>query len=298
MNTKLIAATLTIGAALAFTGCSKEEEVRTGNYNNAATRTTTLSVEQQRELGEAVRKLPKLRLYNPNTNQFIDMDMGNRDYVFSDPDEGFSFDDPEQDGFMTFEDTDGSYIVFNLGVGVAGQGGGGMVVAGETALQMDFTVCLSAADVGGDNDGFSGLFDSGLSIDEFGVVIGIAGDFEGLMEADTESENFDPFEYFHGFAAYYVVSDDLSGTHEVYNWFDAEGEEDLGDLAFSYVMDFTNFNLYFSNDGTLTVSGGTMSFNGEYLNLIDVFESFLEDEGADADADIEVVSGFGQMGCN
>lgn len=297
MNIKLIAATLTVGAALAFTGCSKDEEVHSGKSSNAPVRTTTLTTEQQRALGEKVNDLPKLRLYNPNTNRFIDMDMGNRDYVFSDPDAGFSFDDPDQDGFMTFSDGDDSFIVFNLGVGVAGQGGGGFVVAGETALTMDFTVCLSAAEVGGDDDSYSGFFDSGADFDEFGVVVGISGDFEGLMDADTESENFDPFEYFYGYAAYYVIAEDLSGSHEVFDWFAAEDEDELDGLAFSFVMDFTNFNLYFASSGTLNVSGGTMSFNGEYFNLADVFESFLDGEDED-DAEIEVVSGYGQMGCN
>jgi hypothetical protein len=297
MNIKLIAATFTVGAALAFTGCTKDEEVRSGSATTTATRTTTLTTAQQRALGEKVNNLPKLRLFNPNTNRFIDMDMGNRDYVFSDPDEGFTFDDPDQDGFMTFSDGDDTFIVFNLGVGVAGQGGGGFVVAGETALNMDFTVCLSAAEVGGDDDGFSDFFDSGADFDEFGVVVGISGDFEGLMDADTEGDDFDPFEFFHGYAAYYVIAEDLSGSHEVLDWFEAEDDADVDGFAFSFVMDFTNFNLYFASSGTVNVAGGTMSFNGEYFNLVDVFESFLDGEESD-DADVEIVSGYGQMGCN
>lgn len=299
MNTKLLLATLTVGAALAFAGCSKEE-AHVGGANANLSRKATLTEAQKREAQSMMARVPKLRLYYPEQNKFVDMNVGSRDYVFSDPDEGFSFDDPDNNGIILFSDNSGSYVVFNMGVGVAGQGGGGIVVAGNTTLNMDITLCISLEEVAEGDGGFADIFDSGFGFDEFGAVIGIAGDFEALADADTESNDFDPFEFFEGYAAYYVLSEDLSGSHEVFNWLEnasGESEEDFDDFATSFVLDFQNMSLYFASSGTVSVSGGMMSFEGEYVGIIDLFESWLDGEDTE-NADVEIVSGFGSMGCN
>jgi hypothetical protein len=49
----------------------------------------------------------------------------------------------------------------------------------------------------------------------------------------------------------------------------------------------------------LTVSGGQMNFNGTYVGIFDLFESFIEDDGlGDEEPTVEEVTGFGVMGCN
>lgn len=295
MNYKVLALGLATGVgAMLFSSCTKEETTARSQASTSP-KTITLNEEQQRTVETAASRIPTIRLYNEVQNKFIDFNVGSRDYVFTDPDEGFSFTDPDQNGVMLYSDGEASYVVFSVGVGVAGQGGGGIVVAGNTALNMDVTICVSLEEVA-DGDGMTDIFDTGFGWDEFGAVIGIAGDFEGLADANYDSEDFDPFEFFHGYAAYYVLSDDLSGSHDVFDWLEATGEEDYDDLATSFVMDFQNEALYFATDGTVTVSGGTMTFNGEYLALEDFFLDFFDESGAEPE--VSVVSGYGSMGCN
>lgn len=295
MNFKLIAATLTVGAALAFTGCSKDEEVRTGKATRS-TGSVTLSNAEVRDLAEAVKRVPKLRFYNPNTNQFIDMDFGTRDYEFADPEDGFSFSDPDANGTMFYTDNDGSYIVFSVGGGSSTSDGSGTVVAGETVLNMDYVICLSAEQIEADGES-PDIFETGFEWDEFGIVLGFSGDFEALAEADTESEDFDPFEFFNGYAAYYVLSNELVGNYEIFDWFAFEdGDTSAEDFAFAFVMDFSNLNLYFANGGNLNVSSNSMNFNGTYLVLSDFFDAFLDGEETE-DPTFEEVSGYGEMGC-
>jgi hypothetical protein len=303
LNIKSIAAGALFLGAVALAGCNKDEAVVRGGANSLqkgeVLRSISLNSDQMRTAKEAYHRAPKLRFYDQVNNRFIDMKMdGSRDMVFSDPDDGFVFADLDNNGVMLFSDNSGDYFVFSTGIGVAGQGGGGMVVAGNTILNIDYSVCLSAQAIA-DGDGYGDLFDTGFGFNNFSAVFGIAGDFEALADANTSSDDFDPFEYFHGFAMYYILSDDFTGSHEVFDWLDADGEsDDFDDLASSMVLDFSNLSLYFATSGTISTSGGQMMFNGEYLAITDLFESFLDDDFDESDIDANIVSGFGQMGCN
>jgi outer membrane murein-binding lipoprotein Lpp len=301
VNFRNLAAVVITGGSILFAGCSKESVVSSvgGNPENLNSKKVTLTSDQAREVREMYGRVPKLRFWDDTHQRFIELKQGSRDLNFVDPDDGFTFDDPDGNGAMLYTDADGDYLVVSTGIGVAGQGGGGTVIAGSTALNIDVTVCLSAEAVAA-GDGYGDIFGGDTGWTNFSAVFGIAGDFEGLANADTGSEDFDPFEYFHGFAVYYVFSDDLNGSYEVFDWMDEEGSgEDLEDFASSFVMDFTNFNLYFATDGEIGFSGGMMTFNGSYLEIVDLFESFLEEDGfGDDEPEVNEVEGYGTMGCN
>jgi|GEM_PF-363990 len=301
LNFKSIVSGAVLLGAIALGGCNKEQVGTAGGANaigkGEVVRSVELDQDQARTAKDAFNKMPKMRFWDETNHRFIEMSNGNRDLVFSDPDEGFSFDDPDNNGVILFSDDSGDYIVFSTGFGVAGNGGGGVVVAGNSAINIDIAVCISAQAIA-DGDGFGSIFDTGFAFDEYAAVFGIAGDFDALADADTGAEDFDPFEYFHGFAAYYVLSDEVNGSHEVFDWLGATSEDDFDDFASSFVMDFSNFSLYFSTGGTLEVSGGQMSFNGEYLAITDLFESFLNDDFNEDDIQANIVTGFGMMGCN
>jgi hypothetical protein len=296
MNYKVLVASALTASVVVLAGCQKDRTL--GGDGIQVERKVTLTETQKREASEMVQRVPTLRFYDEAENRFIDFKVGSRDFVFSDPDEGFSFDDPDQNGVILWADGDVDYIVFSTGIGTAGNGGGGTVVAGNTALNMDLTVCLSVEEVAS-GDGYGDLFDTGFGFNEYGAVFGIAGDFEALAGADWEADDFDPFEFFHGYAAYYVITDgELEGNHEVFDWLDTsdDGSGDYDDMASSFVMDFSNFSLYFSTSGSINVSGGSMTFNGEYLAIEDLFLDFLEEN--EEDPEVNIVSGFGTMGCN
>jgi|JI81BgreenRNA_FD_contig_31_906116_length_1590_multi_3_in_0_out_0_1 hypothetical protein len=285
------------GGVILFSGCTKEKvETTAGPQVNYVVQKVSMDEQQQRVASEMYSRMPKLRYWDEHNNRFISMNPGSRDLVFSDPDEGFSFDDPDGNNAMVFSDNDGDYLVISSGFGVAGQGGGGSVVAGSTSLDIDVTICLSAQAVA-DGDGFGDLFGGDTGWTDFAAVFGISGDFEGLAE-NSDSDDFNPFEYLHGFAEYFVFTDDLNGSHEVFDWMGEDANSNLDDLASSFVMDFTNFNLYFASSGTISISGGQMYFNGTYLSIEDLFDSFLDEGLGDDEVTVNEVTGFGVMGCN
>jgi len=283
------------GAAFLLGGCQKDLPTGDGTFVPQPEKKITLNDVQERKLQDMITRVPKVAYYDEANNRLINLNLENRDWSFTSPPDGWQFDDADDNGVIFVEDIDGGTIVFS---GTAGANtGGGSVVAGNSALDIDVAICLSAQEVGEDG-GFVDLFDTGFGFAEFAVVIGIAGDFEELANADTESEDFDPFEFFHGFAEYFVIADEIGGNHEVFDWMDAEeGGDDYDDMAAAFLMDFQNFALYFSVDGDINVSGGQMSFNGHYLAIEDLFLDYLEG-GDDSDPEVSVVSGFGTMGCN
>jgi outer membrane murein-binding lipoprotein Lpp len=301
VNFRSLAAMVIVGGSILLAGCSKEsvEPSVGGNAQSMNGKKIKLSSDQAREVSEMYGRAPKLRFWDESHHRFIELKPGSRDLNFVDPDDGFNFDDPDGNGAMLYTDADGDYLVVSTGIGVAGQGGGGTVIAGSSALNIDIALCISAEEVAA-GDGYGDIFGGDTGWTNFSAVFGISGDFEALANSDTGSENFDPFEYFYGFAVYYVFSDDLNGSYEVFDWLDEEeGGDDLEDFASSFVMDFTNFSLYFATDGEISFSGGMMTFNGTYLEIADLFDSFLEDDGlGDDEPEVNEVEGYGTMGCN
>jgi len=297
MTNKIILGLL--ATVVLFTGCTKESVELNGSSATPAKK-VELSGEQMNRAKKMTGRLPKLRYWDETNQRFIEFNPNSRDLIFSDPDEGFNFDDPDGNNAMVFSDGSGSYLVFSSGFGVSGQGGGGTVVAGSTILNMDLTICLSLEEVA-EGDGMFDLFDSDTTFSQYASVIGIAGDFEALESSNENDPNFDPFEFLDGYAAFNVIADDVTGSHEVFNWMDAENAdtEDFDDMAYAVVFDFQNFSLYFSNSGTVTTSGGTMEFSGTFIAFEDLLENLFSDNSSeDFGGDAEEVEGYGSMGCN
>jgi hypothetical protein len=290
------------GIALACTAvlasCQKEQlNTGQGNYTPSS-----LNEDEKRAFVELARRVPsKVRVYDENDNRFIDVDFrartlefkdaNDRDFTFASPSPGWDF--SSSDDVLWAPAEDGGGILF-IGSGAFGGNTGGTVVAGSTALDINYSFCFSASDEALGLD----LFDTGAGIEGISGVIGIAGDFEALMN-DEVGEDADFTDFFQGFAAYFVYADEAQGSYEILNWLtDLEEEADvLADKGFSYVFGFEDGSFYLSSGGTMTVSGGSMSFNGEYWGIIGLFDELFGDDSDLDDAEVEDVSGFGQMGC-
>jgi len=297
MTNKIILGLL--ATVVLLSGCTKESVEINGSSASPAKK-VELSSEQMNRAKKMTGRLPKLRYWDESNQRFIEFNPNSRDLIFSDPDEGFNFDDPDGNNAMVFSDGTDSYLVFSSGFGVSGQGGGGTVVAGSTILNMDFTVCLSMEEVAA-GDGMVDFFGDGSdAFSEYAAVVGISGDFEALESSNSSDPSFDPFEYLNGFAAFYVIADDVSGSHEVFNWMDADSSSsnDFDDMASAMVLSFQDASLYFANSGTVTTSGGTMDFNGTFVGFSDYLDLFLDDSSSEIDLEAEEVSGYGTMGCN
>lgn len=278
--------------AIVFTGCQKEEITNTGSNPLTGSKKVELTEAQMRKVREISAQIPMVRLYDEVHGRYMDMNIQerwNRDWTFANPYEGAEY--SESGSWVSADGTE--MVVFSVNGTTSGAGGGGTVVAGNTTLNIDYAFCFNVdvQAVGLD------LFDFGGTFDGVSGVIGIAGDFEALAN-DELGEDADFEEFFDGFAAYIVYDSQANGTYEVLDWFeDLEGgSDDLEGNAFSYVLDWTNFGLYFSSAGTITASGASLNFEGEYLSLLD-FDLSIDEEGEE-EMEAEFVDGFGQMGCN
>ncbi|MDX9750408.1 MAG: hypothetical protein RBT71_04935 [Flavobacteriales bacterium] len=276
-------AVLVLGTVL-LSGCGKEGAAVTPRAEQVVD-----PAERQRVMDMA-RKLPAFGVYNRPMDKVIvfrhDLD-GTRSFNFVDPPQGginFASSDggqwtwSESQGLMVLTEPSGAF------------GGGGTVVAGNTALDIQYAVCFSFDEqaLGAD------LFSTGIN--DVAGVVGIGGDFEALANGEF-SEGDDLFDYFHGFAYYLVYAEQLANTdYEVLNWVEDLDQDpaDLDGFGFAFVVSFQNDGgIYISRDGDLNVNGGSIGFNGNYYAIEGV--GFF-DEGDD-DPGVTVVPGFGAMGC-
>jgi hypothetical protein len=267
---------------LIFASCSKEQ---LGTNPNGPQ--TSLSLEQQRQVEQMMGNLPEIGVWNEERGQLYKFNLQSREFSFADPNDGWNFSNSEGPEFYQYEGGGGILVIPSYSFGA---NTGGTVVAGESALDITYTFCFSASDEALGLD----LFDFGGNFDGISMVLGIAGDFEALVEGDVD-ENADFTDFFQGFALYFVYDNEAQGSYDILSWFD-NLEDDLDNLnqkGFGYLIDFVNFSLYFTSEGTLNVSGGTINFTGEYFGIMEILDSLEGD-----DIDFDFVPGFGAMGCS
>ena len=284
---KTIFRVLPLVAIMALAGCAKEEYSGGGVSSVHLDANREPSTEQIRQIEEMMANMPEIGVLSDDRSTLYRFNLQTREFSFASPNDGWNFSSDDGPVFIPADGGGGILIIpaFSFGGNT-----GGTVVAGNSALDINYTFCFSASDEALGLD----LFDYGGNFDGISMVLGIAGDFEALADGDVD-EDADFTDFFQGYALYFVYDNEASGTYNILDWFEnlEDDVEDLEDNGFSYVIDFVNFNLYFSTDGTLTVSGGEMSFSGEYFGILELLES-LEDE----EVDFDVVPGFGTMGCS
>lgn len=241
------------------------------------------------------KDLPTIAIFNTTMNKYILLDVnedGQKSFSFTSPGFAASFTSPNQSVFATAPDGSNYVFVMEGGAGF-GAGGGGVVSAGSTTLSLNYVLCFSADEesLGGDLFNFGGP-----DVDGFSGAVGISGDFEALSTGDFD-EDQDPLDFFFGMALYYILDDNPSGSYDVVSFMDEAGDTNLNEYAFAILISFQNGGgLYFSNDGELSFSGSSASFDGTYLGI----ENFTLGFGEDVDEDVNFVEvdGFGTINCN
>lgn len=301
MYIKSAAAGIAVAALLFTTGCTKEDS--DGSPSNSSYQPSEIITNRntQEEIKEFSQRMPAISWYNSTMDKIITVDPKSeqKSFSFSDPNPGWNFSDASQTYWSPAPQ--GGGILF-IGAGSFGSnaGGSGTVVAGQNTLNIASTFCFSASEeaLGLDIGGFGGPEFDGIS-----GVIGIAGDLEALSTGEFDEEA-NIFDYFQGMAYYVVYDNEASGSYDILNWFDNLSEEpdDLGGNGFSWVYSFSEneWAIYFSQNGSLNVSGGSMNFSGNYFGLILNIDDIFSEEGGDITS-LEFVQdqyGLGQMGCN
>lgn len=276
---------LAFSAVMLITSCNKEN-VGPGN-GNAYVSSSEKDLAVIKEAKQFADKIKKIKIvddkgrvkgiYNKKTGGFS----------FADGGEGFNF--SSSSGVQWVETAEGGTLYISAG-SFGGNAGGGTVQAGTSTLDIGYTFCLSAS------DSSMNLF--GPSFTGVSMVLGIAGDFEAILNGDTTSAET----LFTGMAMYIVYADEAAGNYDVVNWIDNidstnSNADDFTNKGFAYVMDFTKPALYFSKEGELNVSGGSIGFSGKYLALL-VEEDNEDPFDLSGNVEVEEVDGIGVMGCN
>ena len=276
-----------------FVSCSKESEDVGPSSTKSSTQTNKTTVADKatsiiKTFGNLQVSKANQRFTTPNGVTYIE---DGEEFNFSSAEAGVSI--ASSDGITFVPGDNGGYVYANPTGGSFGSGGG-TVVAGNTLLNIDFAICLAVNDDDAGYNPFGGFFDF-----EVGSIIGYAGNFESILngEIDPDDEEVDPSDYFHGFAGYFVFAEELDGTFNVIDFLEEadEDEEELEGLAFSWVFDLQKGKIYISSGGNMTVKGGGMTFNGDYVELAALFSDFDLDGGL---FNPKPVSGFGTMTCN
>ncbi|MEZ7887503.1 MAG: hypothetical protein QMB45_08615 [Flavobacteriales bacterium] len=237
-----------------------------------------------------VEDIPEFSFYDRVNDREIRVNFNTKSFSFSDPNSGWNYSGDDDLTFVTASEGGG---VLYVGSSSLGSNSGGTLLMGDQVLDISYTFCVSVAN---EALGLDVFFDSESDFDGFSIVMGIAGDFEALENGDIdEDSNF--YDYFQGIAWYYIYDNEAQGDYEVVDWFDNfdEDYEGFGNKGFACAMAFENFDVYFSIDGNINVSGGEMTFTGSYFGLLDLFGSFFDEDYDSLEA--EIVDGFGTMGC-
>jgi len=287
---KIIAGFLLLaGASIFVQSCSKDEldSSRKTYYE----KNLSSHLDAAKKFGS---QLPEFVVYNEKSNKYITVNMQEKSFSFSTPNDGWNFSNSDDVVFVDGEN--GGGILF-IGSDALGGNTGGIVVAGNSAVPINYTFCFSASDEALGLD----LVDLGTSFDGISLVLGIAGDFEALANDELDEEDDIEFtDFFQGMAAYIVYDNEASGSYDVFDWFEDldNDQDDLADAAFGYVFDFVEEGIYFTVDGSMTVSGGSINFQGEYFAILNFFLDFFDGEEEDDDIELDIVDGYGEMGCS
>jgi len=274
------ASALFIGALMLVSSCSKHDGGPCGPDANQ---------KLDKKVKTLVSKLPHLMLTKgtPKTRPGVG-DSRDNGFNFSDPGSGISF--SVSSSGLTFTQNANTIYVSTSAFGT--NSASGTVVAGGTTLDINYTFCFSASDSASGlnlfdmgNGGFSGV----------SAVIGVSGDFSALATADSSTSFSDVFK---GLAFYIVYDDVASGNYDVIDWTSGLNNVSNGNQkSFAFAFDFQKGKLYLSSGGKITVTGGSMDFNGEYLEV----GGFTDSDGnfdVSGNLTYTTVSGFGAMGCN
>lgn len=242
----------------------------------------TFSPEQYKRLQNNLKTVPMIiKVKDEVNNRFVDFDVRNKTVSFS---KTWNFANPTPN---TIYGQNGGIVVYvssnttSWGYGTPTH----TITAGNTTLNVQ-TLCL-AVDASAYASMFAGQIGA-LPYDGISVVMGLDADFSLL--ANSSNTNF--ANYFHGLAYYLVYDFNASGSYNVIDWTTMTTLPNS--LAFSMVFSFELNNsgaFYLSKDGTISVSGGDMSFNGNYWGIEMDFNNLNQS------LTYNTYSGSGTMGC-
>jgi len=292
-----------MAAMVLLFSCTKETNDPTGS-ETVQTRGAMTSITdryQRNEINRAIQNMPGFAVYNNPTDQYIifDFKQDEQKFNFSSGGSSFVFSSSSSIIFSTpggglefVEGPDGGFYQVIGGSAGAG-GGGGLITAGDIALNVNYVICFASGE-GEDAD----FFGYGEGFPEFAGSVGIAGDFETLMNEPMD-ENANPSDFFQGFVAFYIFEGNPDGEYEVNDFLAAQsGDADLEGNALAYFISFQDgeAGIFFGVDGNVVFDGNQVGFEGTYWGLTDIDISFDGNDEPD-DPDYVEAEGSGFLTC-
>jgi len=242
----------------------------------------TFTPEQYKRLQNNLKTVPLIiKVKDEVNNRFVDFDVRNKKVSFS---KTWNFANPTPN---TIYGQNGGIVVY-ISSNSSSWGYGSpthTITAGNTTLNVQ-TLCL-AVDASAYVAMFAGQTGT-LPYDGISVVMGLDADFSLLANASSTSFA----NYFHGLAYYLVYDFNASGSYDVIDWTTMTSLPNS--IAFSMVFSFDTNNsgaFYFSKDGSISVSGSDMSFNGNYWGIEMDFSNL------NPSLTYNTYAGSGTMGC-
>jgi len=234
------------------------------------------------KLQTVLRSTPTIiRVFDEEKRRLVDFNITERSISLP---KSWDFANPQSG--TVYAEGGNAIIYFSSSDLTSSSGATSTITAGNTTLNVN-TICLAF-----DLSAYTALFGDvvgEMPVDGFSAVIGLDADFSMLANADSESFG----DFFSGFAEYIVYDFEASGNYQVFDWLTADP---LGQgLAFAAVFAFDGNSsgaFYFSQDGDISVSGGDMTFDGNYWGIEADFSTL------DYGLDFQTYAGSGTMGCN
>ena len=274
-NVKLLFAGVLL---LSLTCCNKSNVVKKMGSNKLVT-----TKETQAKIEDALKKMPLIvKIKDEKNNRYIDFDVRNKTVSIN---KTWSFANPQPNTIYA----QGNGLVVYVSSSTFGLGSSNStstVTAGNTTLNVQ-TLCLAI-----DASAYAAMFQAQtgqLPINGISVVMGLDVDWALLQNASSASFG----NFFHGLAYYLVYDFPASGSYNVIDWTGAFGVSSLDGFAMVFSFDQNNDgSFYFSKTGNINVSGGDMTFNGDYWGIQSVFTNINNG------LTFQTYSGSGTMGCN
>jgi hypothetical protein len=265
-------------AAIGFVACNKSNVLNVAKQDKLV-----LTEEQQNKLEEAFKTMPLIiKVKDEKKNRFVDFNVKERTVAIN---KSWSFSNPTSNTIYADNGALVVYVsssVFDFGSSSTTYA----ITAGNTSLNVQ-TICLAV-----DASAYAAMFQNQtgqLPVDGISVVMGLDADFSLLQNAS--SKNFG--DYFHGLAYYLVYDFGASGSYDVIDWKSSNSISTSDAFAMVFGFEQNNFGgFYFSKDGTINVSGGDMTFKGNYWGTETDFSTLS------TSLSFDTFSGAGSMGCD
>lgn len=295
---------LSLAGVVAFaSSCAKKEEVRSSSQQSTASvkkseiKSTLKNLAKTlKNTGDGIKKAYEAGsvTFTSTKNGGVTYTTNSEPFTYQNAPKGVTF---TSSAGIKYSKKEAAFVVADQNAVAVGEGGS--VSIGDDNFDIDLAVCFSASSEGGEYDGlspFDGAFSQVSGAMGIGGLAALIESAESQAQASKSEADFSELFKDVIIVQYIVFAKEASGEYKVTNFIDAnEDSEDLESVAIGMAYKLGTGEIYFTNSGDMSISGATISFNGEYLYLGDFLN--FGDDNDDFNEELTSVSGSGRLSC-